>query len=195
MRPQIPSLPGTQPVQTIRRAAPKNRSIRTADKGRNHERKNNPRQQGHKQSGISSRTLRGPPKNKLERQYPRNRFERLTDPNDPRWPPVVERQSNSYIREKLTMNQGRFIFSGEAEALAYWSSREWKKFVVTVTAGPTKRPTFNLKVYVRAKTREGAIECAKRNLTKKPGGARYNAWLASPSELGCQPTPTADKKP
>ncbi len=92
---------------------------------------------------------------------------------------------------QTTTNQGRLIFGDEADAIAYWRNHEWKKFAVDVKAGPPKRPTFRTTVYVRARTGEAAIECAKRNMiTKPPRGARFVARLAGPRELGCVPTPT-----
>lgn len=89
-----------------------------------------------------------------------------------------------------TMNQGRFIFQDEADAIAYWRDKEWKIFAVRITAGPAKRPTYKRTEYARARTAEAAIACVQRNmLTKPPRGARYAAHLAGPRELGCVPTP------
>lgn len=87
------------------------------------------------------------------------------------------------------MRNGRFIFGDEADAIAYWRDKEWKKFAVDVTAGPEKRPTFRETLYVRARTPEAAIECAKRNIFRKPARARFVARLAGPVELGCVPAP------
>jgi hypothetical protein len=83
------------------------------------------------------------------------------------------------------MNQTRLVFGDEADALAYWTGKEWKKWAVDVSAGPTKRPSFRQTYYARARTRDAAIECVKRNLLRKPAGARFVARLAGPRELGC----------
>lgn len=82
--------------------------------------------------------------------------------------------------------QQRFIFSqDEADAIAYWADKEFKKWAVDVTAGPIKRPTYNRTFYAHTRTAEPAIECVKREMLKKPAGARYRARLAGPRELGC----------
>ena len=64
--------------------------------------------------------------------------------------------------------QGRLLFGDEADAVAYWSGHEWKKWAVDVIAGPAKRP---------------------------PRAARFSARLAGPRELGCVPTPTTERTP
>ncbi|HGO6073744.1 TPA: hypothetical protein ACK3Q6_004476 [Burkholderia cepacia] len=88
------------------------------------------------------------------------------------------------------MTQTRFLFGDEADAAAFWADKEWKKFAVDVTAGPTKKPTYRQTHYARARDGESAIECVKRNLiVKPPRGARFVARLAGPRELGCVPTP------
>lgn len=90
------------------------------------------------------------------------------------------------------MYQNRLVFGDEADALAYWTGKEWKTFAVDVTAGPAKRPTFRQTLYVRARTPERAIACAKQNMLRKPAGARFLARLAGPRELGCVPTPAGN---
>lgn len=90
-----------------------------------------------------------------------------------------------------TFQQGRLLFGDEADAVAYWRGKEWKKWAVDVTAGPAKRPTYRTTYYARARTAENAIACVKRNMLKRrPRGARFTARLAGPRELGCVPTPT-----
>lgn len=91
---------------------------------------------------------------------------------------------------KINFNQAqaRFLFGDEADANAYWSEREWRKFAVDVVAGSPRKPKFKRTVYVRAKSPATAISCAKRAmLTKPPRGAVYHARLAGPYELGCVP--------
>ncbi|MES2880487.1 MAG: hypothetical protein V4713_18910 [Pseudomonadota bacterium] len=91
----------------------------------------------------------------------------------------------------MTLQQGRFVFGDEADAIAYWKDKEFKKFAVDVTAGPVKRPTFSRTIYVTARNSARAIICAKdQPLSKPPRGARYTARLAGPRELGCTPTPS-----
>lgn len=95
-----------------------------------------------------------------------------------------------------TTYQGRLLFGDEADAVAYWKDKEWKKWAVDVTAGPPKRPTYRNTVYVRAKTAQDAVDCAKRNMiAKPPRGARFIARLAGPRELGCVPTPEKANHP
>jgi hypothetical protein len=83
------------------------------------------------------------------------------------------------------MNQPRFIFQDEADAIAYWADKEFKKWAIDVTAGPHKRPTYNRTFYACARTSGRAIECVKRDMSHKPAGARFSARLAGPRELGC----------
>jgi hypothetical protein len=91
----------------------------------------------------------------------------------------------------------RFMTPSDREAAAYWAGREFKKYVVTVTAGPAKRPTHRSVMYVRARTSIRAIDCAKRNMVKRVAGARFSARLASPADLGCVRTspPAAEVSP
>lgn len=84
-----------------------------------------------------------------------------------------------------------FLFPIDNETAAYWAKREFKKWTVTVAAGPARRPTYTAVMHVRAKTRERAIECAKQNMVRRVPGARFSAHLATPFELGCVPTPAA----
>lgn len=86
------------------------------------------------------------------------------------------------------MRQFHIPFGDAADAAAFWSGKEWKKWAVDVQAGPARRPTFSRTLYVGARTEERAIACAKENLpTKPPRGARFSARLAGPRELGCMP--------
>lgn len=96
----------------------------------------------------------------------------------------------------LISHQGRLLFGDEDVAVAFWRDKEWKKWAVDVTAGPTKRPTFRTTYYARARTAENAITSVQRNMSiRPPRAARFTARLASPSELGCVPTPAAERKP
>jgi hypothetical protein len=88
-----------------------------------------------------------------------------------------------------TMNRQRFLLPEDQEAEAYWAGKEFKKFAVTVVAGPSKRPTFRDVIYVQTRTAERAIECAKARLASSVRGARFFVSLATASELGCIHTP------
>ncbi len=81
------------------------------------------------------------------------------------------------------------VWNSDALAAAvYWRDKEWKKWAVDVMAGPHRRPSYSCTVYVRARTGERAIACAKANmLPRPPRSARYAARLAGPYELGCIP--------
>ncbi|MEM5371027.1 hypothetical protein V4C53_34015 [Paraburkholderia azotifigens] len=81
--------------------------------------------------------------------------------------------------------QMHLIFSDEADALAFWSGKEWKSWAVDVTAGPEKRPTYRHTYYARARDGAGAIACVKRDMPCKVARARFAARLAGPRELGC----------
>lgn len=68
------------------------------------------------------------------------------------------------------------------DAEAYWGSRPYKCFVVTLESGRgrnLKRDRFN----IRAKTEDRAIACAKRNSLLK-GKISAFARLARPADLG-----------
>lgn len=90
----------------------------------------------------------------------------------------------------------RLIFPDEeVAAIAYWSTREWKKWTVYVVAGPAKRPSYKKTAHVRARTREAAIAVAKRDLfPSAPRSARFDARLAGPHELGCVPMPAHPRR-
>lgn len=90
------------------------------------------------------------------------------------------------------MKQMRFISQDEADAAAYWESREWKKWAVDVTAGPMRRPRFRATIYVRARDRRAAVETAKRSMPAPPKAGRFLARLAGPRELGCVADVRAD---
>jgi hypothetical protein len=81
--------------------------------------------------------------------------------------------------------EARFMLPGDREAAEYWAGREFKKYVVTVTAGPAKRPTYRTVMFVRARSSIRAIECAKQNMVKRVARARFSARLATPFDLGC----------
>lgn len=88
------------------------------------------------------------------------------------------------------MTTAKFIaaqFSDDhAKAVAYWADKEHKKFAVHVVIGSGRRPNSEHVTYVRARSAQGAIRCAKDNRTK-PGLAQFYARLAGPAELGCIP--------
>ncbi|MEM5387897.1 hypothetical protein VSR68_30545 [Paraburkholderia phymatum] len=81
--------------------------------------------------------------------------------------------------------QQRFVFQDEADAIAYWADKEFKKWAIDVTAGPEKHPTYSRTFYACARTSGRAIECVRRDMLHKPAGARFRARLAGPRELGC----------
>jgi hypothetical protein len=84
----------------------------------------------------------------------------------------------------------RLINPDAADARDFWRDKEWKKWAVDVTAGPAKRPTFRQTIYVRARSAQRAVACARANMHKRPPrGAVFSARLAGPRELGCVPTP------
>jgi hypothetical protein len=86
-----------------------------------------------------------------------------------------------------------YVSTSDAAAAAhYWRDREFKKWAVDVRAGPARQPTFHRTIYVRARTNETAIECARHNLGRNPGRCTFTARLAGPAELGCVPTPIKD---
>ena len=84
----------------------------------------------------------------------------------------------------IDLKQIRMAFGDEADAIAYWKGKQFKKYAVDVTAGPYKHPNYRRTVYVRAEIAAGAIQCAIRNMLSKPSRARYQARLAGPKELG-----------
>lgn len=91
------------------------------------------------------------------------------------------------------MNQQALIFPDEADAIAYWEGREWKKWAVRFTAGPARRPTIRQTYFARARTPTAAIQAVQRGLiAKPPRGALFSARLAGPRELGCIPTPAPE---
>jgi hypothetical protein len=89
------------------------------------------------------------------------------------------------------MNQTRFIFTDEADAIAYWAGREFKTFAVDVRTGARRRSATARTLYVRARTPERAEACAQQEDWQKKPGTKYVARLAGPRELGCVPTPGA----
>ena len=87
---------------------------------------------------------------------------------------------------QLPSLQMMMAFGDEADAIAYWAGKPWKKYAIDVTAGPYRRPTFRRTVYVGAANAAAAIETAKRNMITKPSRGRYVARLSGPRELGCK---------
>jgi hypothetical protein len=90
-------------------------------------------------------------------------------------------------------NRQRFLLPEDQEAEAYWDVREFKKFAVAVAAGPTKRPTYQDVIYVRTKTADRAVECAKTQLPRGVRGARFSVKLATARDLGCVHTTTQQR--
>ncbi|MGO4326687.1 hypothetical protein AB4Z48_17815 [Cupriavidus sp. 2TAF22] len=78
-----------------------------------------------------------------------------------------------------------FLFPDEEESHAYWSTREFKAWAVTLTTGPEKKPTARHVMYVRARTAESAKSCALENNFAVKGRIRAHARLATWRELGC----------
>lgn len=72
----------------------------------------------------------------------------------------------------------------EQEAAAYWATREWKKFVVTLERGNRLRPEREV-LYVRARSPSGAVACARRNASRVKTPSRTSCRLATAHDLGC----------
>lgn len=84
--------------------------------------------------------------------------------------------------------QGSIIFPDQAEANAYWSTRERKKWAVVIQAGSGRVPTLKITVLVEARTSEAAKRSALANAhCKIPRNARTTARLATAQDLGCRP--------
>lgn len=75
------------------------------------------------------------------------------------------------------------------DAATYWAGREFKKFVVELESGPKNKPEREVK-YVRARTREGAIRCARANAFRIKSPRRVSCRLATAFDLGCTHTDT-----
>lgn len=73
------------------------------------------------------------------------------------------------------------------EANTYWSTRDFKKWVVTLERGPVRKPEREVK-YVGARQRSQAIECARRNALTVKNPSRVGCRLATAYDLGCRPT-------
>lgn len=90
----------------------------------------------------------------------------------------------------------------QAEANNYWSTREFKKWTVTLT-GPkrtlsvrgrdgewtTRREARTVAMYVSARTIEGAIACAVANCHVSERWIHKVARLATAQDLGCVRVP------
>lgn len=75
----------------------------------------------------------------------------------------------------------------------YWKDKLHKVWVVDVTATFRelgKKKSKSRRMYIRAKTPEGARRTAKYHCTLK-GRLGSTARLATPTDLGCVPTPQA----
>lgn len=89
-------------------------------------------------------------------------------------------------------DQHRLIVPDEAEGIACWADRDWKKWAVHILAGPAKRPTYKRTAYVRARTAQAAISVARREVSPSPPrSARFDARMAGPRALGCVVTNVA----
>ena len=82
-----------------------------------------------------------------------------------------------------------YVSQDQMDAEAYWRGKPIKKWAVTITAGPMKRPRYQRIVYVSAVSAARAEACARREVwPKPPRGATYQVRLAGPVELGCIPS-------
>lgn len=83
------------------------------------------------------------------------------------------------------MKTTRYLFPDQEEAAQYWAGKEFKAYVVSITAGPVNRPTHRSVMYVRARNPESAVKCARKNMLHKISGARFSPRLATAADLGC----------
>lgn len=81
--------------------------------------------------------------------------------------------------------QTRLLFGDEAEAHAYWATREWKTYAVDLIAGSGPKHKVILTMYVRARDEDGARMCARENDVARTPKPAYVPRLAGPRELGC----------
>lgn len=72
----------------------------------------------------------------------------------------------------------------QEQADAYWASRQFKKFVVTLERGPVRKPEREVK-YVGASNRSNAIAVARRNAFTVKSPSRVFCRLATANDLGC----------
>lgn len=89
----------------------------------------------------------------------------------------------------ITRAQFDLIFPEAKEAKEAWAGQEFKKWIVTASAGPEKRPTYHNQFVARARTAQGAEAIIKREVSWLPRRCTLKAHLAHPRELGCVPTP------
>ena len=59
--------------------------------------------------------------------------------------------------------QTRLLFGDEADAHAYWATREWKTYAVDLIAGSGPKRKVIHTMYVRARDEDGARMCAREN--------------------------------
>ncbi len=76
----------------------------------------------------------------------------------------------------------RWIDGFDAEA--YWSTREYKKWVVYLQKGNGKKAQRDIMI-VQARTEARAIKCAQRH-SLLTGRVYGTARLARPGDLGCK---------
>jgi hypothetical protein len=77
------------------------------------------------------------------------------------------------------------LFGDEADAHAYWATREWKTFAVDLVAGSGPKRKVIHTMYVRARDEDGARMCARENDVARTLKLAYVPRLAGPRELGC----------
>ena len=79
----------------------------------------------------------------------------------------------------------RPLLPDDQEAEAYWTDKEFKKYAVTISAGPPKRRTYQDVIVVQTLPPERAIECAKDRLLRSVRRPRLTVKLATARDLGC----------
>jgi len=72
----------------------------------------------------------------------------------------------------------------QEEAEAYWATRPYKKFVVTLERGPKRNPEREVK-YVGARNSSTAIACARVHAFVVKSPSRVSCRLATAFDLGC----------
>lgn len=74
-------------------------------------------------------------------------------------------------------------------AEAYWATREFKVYAVTVLARRRYEPDWERTYFARARTPAGAIRATKAHMFESPPTTpQFTARLATPRQLGCVPS-------
>ncbi|MCV2423374.1 hypothetical protein LNV47_22560 [Paucibacter sp. DJ4R-1] len=74
-------------------------------------------------------------------------------------------------------------------AEAYWATREFKVYAVTVLARRRYEPDWERTYFARARTPAGAIRATKAHMFESPPTTpHFTARLATPRQLGCVPS-------